>query len=304
MRNPVLEREIKTRVRDWKSPFIICAYICALGAVMLLYFYSQAQSLLRGHAFGPEIGFSAFVLLAYLQLFLVAFIAPAISVGAISSEVERQTFDLLWTSRLNSRSVILGKLSASIAYLLLVVLASIPLYAVIFFFGGLDLRTIGLLFLIYLVTGVTYASISILFSAITRRTTVATVLTYCTLFFLIVGTLAISALQMARIHSQPPDPNNPWRLPPKVLYLNPVVALGSALPGGRYDFLPAFRVQSRPVLVYHGAAPPPPPPALAPHWQYHVGVETVITLACLGLAMLFVDPTSKFRQRKLRGTRP
>ncbi len=305
IRNPVLEREVKTRVRDWKSPLIVSAYVLALGGVVLLYFSTQTSNLMYGNVFGPEIGLNAFVLLAYLQLFLVSFLIPAISSGAISGEIERQTYDLLWCSKLSARSVVFGKLFASIAYLGLVVFASIPLYAIIFLFGGLEPKAIGLIFLVYVVTGVTFAAASILFSTITRKTTIATVLSYCLVVLLMLGTLVAGSIKTYRALRQPGDPANPWYVPPKVIYLNPVVALNSALPGaevGRYSVMPLFNMQVRPVLVYHssGSAPPPPEPKIAPAWQYFAGAYAGGSVVCLLIAVALADPTSRMRRKRRR----
>lgn len=295
MMNPVLAREIRTRVRDWRSPLLIVGYVASLGAVVLLYFSSQLPSLLSGHLFGPELGLNVYNLLAFFQLLLISFIIPAISAGAICGEKERQTFDLLWCTRLTARSIVLGKLAASIAYLLLVVVATIPLYSLIFLFGGLAPGALLLTLAVYIFTGLLFAAVSIFCSSITNRTTVATVLAYALVFFLLVGTVVAAAVEWHVISRQPPDPARPWRMPPKVLYLNPLVAMLSVLPGNNvripipYIYMSSFG-SLRPVLVYHGATPPPPPPKVAPAWQYNFALDILLVTLLVCLSILLIDP--------------
>ena len=47
-----------------------------------------------------------------MELLLVCFITPAFTVGAVSGERERQTYDLLRTTLLSSSALVLGKLAA------------------------------------------------------------------------------------------------------------------------------------------------------------------------------------------------
>lgn len=271
---------------------MMSGYIAVLGGLGLLYLFSVYRQFLWGSSFGPEIGLGAFLIMAVVQLFGIAFITPAISAGAISGEQERQTFDLLWCTSLKPAGIVLGKLFASVAYLLLVMLASMPLYTIMFFFGGLAPGAVALIALLYMCSGLTYSAIGIMFSTLTRRTTFATVLTYSTVIFIIVGTLVVSGIQWGFAMRQPASPSQPWLLPPKLLYLNPMVALFSALPGFGGSLPMPFNIgRITPVLRYHGSVAPPPAPVLAPAWQYHLAFDGLIIVVCVALSILMMSPT-------------
>jgi len=283
-------------------------YIAVLGGLGLLYLSAVYREFLSGSSFAPEIGLTAFVLMAVVQLLGIAFVTPAISAGAISGEHERQTFDLLWCTSLTPAGIILGKLFASVAYLLFVMLASTPVYTIMFFFGGLAPGAVALMVLLYVASGLTYSAIGIVFSTLTRRTTFATILTYSTVVFLLVGTLVISGIQWNFLMRKPALATQPWVLPPKLLYLNPIVALLSALPGfgGGSLPLPFSLGRVTPVLMYHGSAPPPPAPVLWPAWQYHLVMDGVIIVACVAAAIWLVNPTRQIGRSglaRLRGER-
>ena len=62
-----------------------------------------------------------------IELLLIIFIAPSFTSGAITGERERQTYDLLRTTLLATPSFITGKLESSLGYILLLLLAAIPL---------------------------------------------------------------------------------------------------------------------------------------------------------------------------------
>ena len=113
-----------------------------------------------------------------LQLFLVTFIAPSFTAGAISGERERQTFDLLRTTLLPARSVVMGKLGSALSYIVLLLLAAVPLQSLAFLMGGVILEEVVLGLLLLLVTAITFSTAGLFFSSLTRRTLAASVLTY------------------------------------------------------------------------------------------------------------------------------
>ena len=88
--------------------------------------------------FRPSESFILFALLAFIQLGLVLFITPGLTAGAISSEREKQTLPILLTTSQSSFQIISGKLLSSIAFLLLLIVAGLPVYSLVFLFGGIS----------------------------------------------------------------------------------------------------------------------------------------------------------------------
>ena len=61
---------------------------------------------------------------------LVLFFVPALCAGAIAGERERQTLATLQVTLLRPRSILLGKVVAALAYLVLLIVAALPVLGV------------------------------------------------------------------------------------------------------------------------------------------------------------------------------
>ncbi len=134
--------------------------------------------------FRPEESFMLFGLLTFIQLGLVLFITPGLTAGSISTEREKQTLNILLTTSQSSMQIILGKLSSSIAFLLLMLVAGLPIYSLVFLFGGISPGQLGLILLFFILTMITVGSFGIMFSTITKKTIVSMIATYGTMIFL------------------------------------------------------------------------------------------------------------------------
>ncbi|TME49202.1 MAG: ABC transporter permease, partial [Chloroflexi bacterium] len=104
--NPIVAKEYRTRMRTWRSPFAITLYVVLLGGIGWAVF-----SAMTGNAFGlggsgSNYGMYLFMFLTIFQVGLLGFITPALTSGAISSERERQTLDLLFVTPLAPFSIL------------------------------------------------------------------------------------------------------------------------------------------------------------------------------------------------------
>ncbi|NWJ94601.1 MAG: ABC transporter permease subunit [Chloroflexi bacterium] len=226
----MLSKEFRLRMRGWRSLLIITLYLGLLGAIGLGTIRTirdnGGNSGLNAAAIGPQI----FGALAEIQLIMLAFITPALTAGAIAGEKERQTYDLLLTTRLSSVSIVLGKLVTSLAYLFLLLLLSLPLFAMAFLFGGTNLNQLGLTFLILLVAALAMGSLSLLVSTLIRRVQLATMVSYVLVFSLILGSGIFANL----IFSPPSSsvtlsPFEAPPAPPTLTYLSPLAALSTVV---------------------------------------------------------------------------
>ena len=133
--NPVLQKEFKLRFRTVKSFVGLFMYLLIFGILALgfIYVLTLNQTYLF---FQPEESRALFSYLAIIQLVMLLFITPGLTAGVVSGERERQTLNILLTTTLSSFQIIVGKLLSSVAYLLLLLLASLPLFSFVFLFGG------------------------------------------------------------------------------------------------------------------------------------------------------------------------
>jgi ABC-type transport system involved in multi-copper enzyme maturation permease subunit len=116
-----------------------------------------------------------------LELLMLGFIGPALTSGAISSERERKTIDLLKTSLLSARSIVFGKLGSATAFLLLLIFTAIPLQSLAFFLGGVGMAEIVVSTLMLVVTAIFFCALGMFFSSFAQRTLIATVYSYATI---------------------------------------------------------------------------------------------------------------------------
>jgi len=185
--NPVLVKEVKLRFRSLKSFTGILFYLIAMS-IFVFGFIFLTTSFSGTGFFRPDQSFILFGLLTYIQLGLILFITPGLTAGTISTEREKQTLNMLLTTSQSSMQIILGKLSSSIAFLLLMLVAGLPIYSLVFLFGGISPGQLGFIFLFFLLTMITVGSIGVMFSTITRKTIVSMIATYGTMIFLSIVT--------------------------------------------------------------------------------------------------------------------
>lgn len=191
--NPVLNKEFTLRFRSFKSFLGILFYLLALGIIIIGFVFLQTVASGQGF-FRPSESREMFLLLSLLQLALVLFITPGLTAGVISSEREKQTLNILLTTTQSSTSIVFSKLVSSVSYLMLLIIASLPLYSIVFLFGGISpgqfLITVGF----YIFSIIVFGSIGLLFSTLIRKTIVAMVTSYALTLFLAGGTAFITLL--------------------------------------------------------------------------------------------------------------
>lgn len=181
--NPVLVKELKLRFRSFKSFSGLMFYLAVLCIFIAGFLLLTTGFTGRGF-FSPDASFMMFTVLTILQMALVLFITPSLTAGAISSEREKQTLNILLTTTQSSTQIIIGKLLSSVAFLVLMLIAGLPLYSLVFLFGGVSPSQLISIFLFYLVTVVAIGSIGVMFSTITKKTIVAMIATYGSIIFL------------------------------------------------------------------------------------------------------------------------
>lgn len=220
--NPIVAKEYRSRMRTWRSPLALTVYILLLAGLGWAIFAAMASA--TGNQFGapaPNYGQQLFLYLVLFQMALVAFITPALTAGAVSGERERQTIDLLFVTLIPPFSIIWGKLLASISFILLLLLLSVPIFSLVFLFGGIEPDQVLYAFIVTGTTALTLGAIGIAFSTWLPRTLPATVAAYAAAFVMLIGSLAYGLLFPAQVSP------NATRLPPPpaVTYLGPVLPL-------------------------------------------------------------------------------
>lgn len=218
--NPVLARELKERMRRRRSGFVLTVYLLLLsGALWLLYLGASAAG-----ADGPgalrlaSLGRAAFQTLLFVMLLLVCFIVPGLAAGGVAGERERQTLVPLQVTLLRPRSILLGKLAASLAFVVFLVFAALPLIGVSFLLGGVEPGEVVKGVAMVLAVATTVAALALTCSTLMRRVQGATVMSYALVCFLLGGTFIAFGAEMLA------DRAGPRGRAQLVLALNPLMA--------------------------------------------------------------------------------
>jgi ABC-type Na+ efflux pump permease subunit len=277
--NPLIVKDGLARVRSWRAPAMIALYLGLLGVAAWLAFAAQ----LVGPR--PPVGYAqvarnVFGALALVQLALVCLIAPSLAAGAISGERERQTLDVLLVTCVPSLSIVWGKLIASVAFVLLLVVAALPLFATVFLFGGVD----GLQFLavqvLTVTTALAVAAVSLFLSALFRRTPAATLVAYGLTFAATVPSWVGGNVLEAAGHI---------RTGQAVLSANPIQAMAVVLRGPSRPLPPGSRPQPFSPEAAYGFP--------LQGWQPTVALELTLVVLCVLGTVLFLRERRRLDRR-------
>jgi len=189
LENPIVAKEIKGRMRGKQGFILLTAYLALVSLAIVGLYYLSASDWNRGRIQPDdlqEFGKQVFGAVALLEFLLIIIIGSALTSGAISSERERQTFDLLRVSLLSTLDLILGKLGAAIAFLALLILAALPLQSLAFFIGGVGMAELAVSLVMLAASALMFCALGVYFSCVARRTVVATVMTYASAIFPII----------------------------------------------------------------------------------------------------------------------
>lgn len=190
--NPVYKRERMVRARSYRIPMILFVFngVLALAALMNMY---QTVAQVRSTSiiqYGSFLQLYAFV--ATLEFILLMFIMPALTSGSISGERERQTLELLFTTKMSAKDIVLGKLYSAVEQLMVLVASSFPIVLLTFVYGSVDFTDLACMLLCFLIVAFFAGGIGILFSSLVRRSTFSNVCTYGVLLAIVVGTYMLN----------------------------------------------------------------------------------------------------------------
>lgn len=197
LQNPVLSKDVLTRMRGAKAFIVQGAYVLIIAVMMGIAYLDWWSR----HRFGAspvnvssELGRLLYMLVFETQAALVCLITPALTAGAITIEHEQRTYELLACSRLAPRTIIMGKLLSGWLFIVMLLTCSLPMAALCFLFGGVSAGEIIWSYLALCVFAFFYGSIGVFFSSLVRRSTLAVVLTFASVFVCVMASLLVQIL--------------------------------------------------------------------------------------------------------------
>jgi len=140
--NPVAVRLVQNGSRRPRHLYVRSIYLAVLIIVLL---WSLLINTTAGNLDYRELaqaGALSFTVIAYLQIGLICVLAPVFMAGAIAQEANPKTWDILLTTPLSTAQIVLGNLLGRLFFVLSLLFASLPLFAITQYFGGVPGRAI------------------------------------------------------------------------------------------------------------------------------------------------------------------
>jgi ABC-type transport system involved in multi-copper enzyme maturation permease subunit len=228
MVNPIFLRVMSMSGRQSRHVWVRVGYL----VIMLLTLIVMLLSKLAGSSSQvalAELGESLFRAVSYAQLVLILFLSPIYTAGAISQERDSQTFSVLLATPLSNFQIVAGSLMSRLFFVLAILFSTLPLFAMVYYFGGFELRDVflsyGIAAMSALLTGAVAIAISILYTG-TRRVMVGFFL-FITLY--LVGFWLLDHQLLRLVISTWKEGSLDW--------LHPIGAIQKALEGGQVQRL-------------------------------------------------------------------
>ncbi len=174
---PLFYYELVRRTRRGREPLIRCAYVLALLATLFILFRSyfpDATLWETGraptHTVSPlemaDLAQNLVLAVLIVQSLAVCVLAPACLAGAVRDDRERGTLELLLTTHLSDREIVLGKLAAGILRPLGVLVAGLPVIALAMLLGGIDPSALPAVLAASVLNALCVGSLCVLISAL------------------------------------------------------------------------------------------------------------------------------------------
>jgi len=187
--NPVLTKELRVRMRGARAYWILFGYLGFLSVQLWFQYYgwlNTVHSTGSGASEAGRLGNEIFGYLLVAQMFLVLFITPAITSGALTIEKEQRTLDMLTLTRIPRHAIISGKLLSAVSFTALLIISSLPLISICFMLGSIDPKMVVSTYLEMLMGSVLIGAVGLMWSSVLKTTTTAVMATYGCLFVLFV----------------------------------------------------------------------------------------------------------------------
>ena len=289
--NPVFKMEKMTSSRSAKMSVIVFGMnlILTIAALIMLYTIKHETD------YTGEIPYQSFIqlyrMIAFFEFALILLIVPALTSGAVSGERERQTLDLLMSTKMNCWDIIVGKLGASFRTVLIVILSGFPVLSLVFIYGGISEFDMIFLFSYYVITALFTGSLGIMLSSLFKKTATSTAVSYIVLLLLTAGTGAATYLFYRISYTRFVEMNNLTFYPSagKSIYfllVNPAFSFYYFMNGqtgsGRefYEFLFSAGIYEKNFILENWV-------------MLSIGIQFVLSVIFIFVAVRAIDPMKK-----------
>ncbi|WP_346917414.1 ABC transporter permease subunit [Clostridium sp.] len=195
--NPILKNESKVGVRTFRFNLMVMLYVGILSIVAMWAYY-----FINSDKYGMGIDLSNFTILSFAlacgQAALLMFIVPVLTATSITGERERQTLDILLSTNLSPIKIVVGKLMSTVTKVALLIVSTMPIYAINFLVGGTSFKELIILTIFFISTTIYVGSIGIFMSTVFKSSKSSTVASILTVLFIVIGTIIIGFVVISR----------------------------------------------------------------------------------------------------------
>jgi ABC-type transport system involved in multi-copper enzyme maturation permease subunit len=195
--NPILVRVVSAGGKRSRHLWARVVYLVVLFVVMLVV-GGNMMGLGRSADSLADLAKQAtqtFIYVSLVQLFLMSFVAPVFTAGAITQEKDANTFHILLTTPLTNGQIVLGSLFSRLFFVWVLLLAGLPIFCITMLYGGVTtsevFQSFGLAACTGLVTGALAITISVV--RIGTRRTIFSFFLGVALYILAVGAYGLSS---------------------------------------------------------------------------------------------------------------
>ncbi len=140
--NPIAVRLVQNGSRRTRHLYIRSIYLGVLIVVLLWLMLTRGGSGELSYRELAQAGSASFTMVAYLQVLLICVLAPVFMAGAIAQEASPRTWEVMLTTPLSPSEIVLGNLIGRLFFVLALLFASLPLFAMVQYYGGVPGSTI------------------------------------------------------------------------------------------------------------------------------------------------------------------
>jgi hypothetical protein len=181
--NPVLVKEFRSRRFGRGHWMVRLAMVCAIASLGLTYAATTGSI-----AWSPE---AVGAIMVLLQTALIVLLTPSLASSMISEERETGAWTLLCMTPLSARQIVVGKLLSVGWTVLLVLLATLPGYAVMILVKPVVLQQVRGVLLTLVLIAVFAVCLSAAVGAFFRQTTTATLFAYLALIVVLAAPMVV-----------------------------------------------------------------------------------------------------------------
>ncbi len=204
--NPVVTRELRTRMRGLKGFLVMGGYVLLVGAVLFITYmilwneYSVSAGSSMNLA-NQNIGQKMFQVLAWAQAILLSLAIPALTFSSITQELERKSIELLALARLSPGKIVLGKQLSGFLYAMILLACSLPLAAMCLMFGGISPAEIAVMYATLVAWAFLLTCMGVFWSSLFNKTASAALFAYGSMGLYFLQTIPLGVISAPPFYS-------------------------------------------------------------------------------------------------------